>query len=80
MKQPSVKEKAFSCPHCGAFTTQYWYEAWADRIAKEPLVPFVFDEASYIEILNDPADRDEGIRPIESVFTRPNSAADGCSL
>ena len=27
---PSVKESAFSCPHCGALTTQYWFDLHAD--------------------------------------------------
>lgn len=25
---PSVNETAFNCPHCGAFTTQYWYHTF----------------------------------------------------
>ena len=29
---PSVSETAFSCPHCGAFTTQYWHTLYSDRI------------------------------------------------
>lgn len=26
---PSVHESAFDCPHCGAYTTQYWYKSAA---------------------------------------------------
>ena len=28
---PSVRETAFSCPHCDALTTQYWFSLWAQR-------------------------------------------------
>ena len=27
---PSIKDQAFECPHCGAYTTQYWYNVLAD--------------------------------------------------
>lgn len=37
---PSIRETAFSCPHCGAFTTQYWYDLYADRRDKEKGGPF----------------------------------------
>lgn len=29
---PSISEKAFECPHCGAYTTQYWYIAGAKSL------------------------------------------------
>ena len=36
--QPSIRETAFSCPHCSVFTTQFWYEVLVDRLRdKEPL-------------------------------------------
>jgi hypothetical protein len=36
---PSIKETAFSCPHCGAYTTQYWFELHAvQRPKEEPLI------------------------------------------
>lgn len=28
---PSINEKAFDCPHCGAFTTQFWYNVHCDK-------------------------------------------------
>lgn len=28
---PSSNEQAFECPHCGAYTTQYWYDVLSDR-------------------------------------------------
>ena len=27
-KPPSISETAFECPHCGVFTTQYWFNVW----------------------------------------------------
>lgn len=38
---PSIRETAFSCPHCGAYTTQYWYALFANRISEEQSLPFV---------------------------------------
>lgn len=39
--EPSVTETAFSCPHCGAFTTQYWFELRASQIAGKSQLPFI---------------------------------------
>lgn len=39
---PSIEETAFSCPHCGAFTTQHWYSLLAqanDRDSPLPNLP-----------------------------------------
>lgn len=30
---PSVTAKAFSCPHCGAYTSQFWYEVWLRELS-----------------------------------------------
>lgn len=27
---PSINEQAFDCPHCGAYTTQYWFDVLSD--------------------------------------------------
>jgi hypothetical protein len=32
---PQLTETAFDCPHCGAYTTQHWYELGASRINDE---------------------------------------------
>lgn len=37
---PSISSTAFSCPHCGAYTTQYWHELHAKRIDDEKKIPF----------------------------------------
>jgi hypothetical protein len=32
---PSIKETAFSCPHCGALAKQFWFSVHADRLDKD---------------------------------------------
>ena len=46
MKEPSVKETAFSCPHCGAYTTQYWYDGYVKFISSESGKPIILDKES----------------------------------
>ncbi len=41
---PSIKETAFDCPHCGAYTTQYWFYLHADIISGEIKTPTFPDE------------------------------------
>jgi hypothetical protein len=38
---PSINEQAFDCPHCGAYTTQYWFDVLSDRIENNapPSIP-----------------------------------------
>ena len=38
---PSIRETAFDCPHCGAYTTQTWYELRANTLsaARTPDIP-----------------------------------------
>ena len=40
---PSIKKTAFECPHCGAFTTQYWFNIHAEELKDdEPLPRFPY--------------------------------------
>ena len=41
---PSVSETAFSCPHCSALTTQYWYNLLAEVIEGDKPTPYVANE------------------------------------
>ncbi|WP_341632073.1 DUF4145 domain-containing protein [Sphingomonas agri] len=34
---PSIAETAFNCPHCGALTSQTWFNLHADRLDDKPL-------------------------------------------
>jgi len=38
---PSIKKTAFDCPHCGAFTTQYWFSIKAKQLDENyfPIIP-----------------------------------------
>lgn len=38
--QPSIRDSAFSCPYCSAFTTQFWYRLYADELKGDKPVPF----------------------------------------
>ena len=41
---PSVSETAFDCPHCGAYTTQYWFDVFADPREKNATPHFPDDQ------------------------------------
>ena len=38
--QPSIRETAFCCPHCSAFTSQYWFGLGANSLIGDP-IPFI---------------------------------------
>lgn len=40
---PSITETAFDCPHCGAYTTQYWFDVYANAREKNA-IPHIPDE------------------------------------
>ncbi len=52
MKEPSIKETAFDCPHCGAFTTQYWHNCFVQYIKGDEKVPFIPTEQQLDNVLN----------------------------
>jgi hypothetical protein len=37
----SIRETAFNCPHCGALTSQYWFDTYACRLGdgEKPFIP-----------------------------------------
>lgn len=41
---PSISETAFSCPHCGAYTTQYWCKVGGSSLSKNSTPIFPDDE------------------------------------
>lgn len=51
--EPSIKESAFSCPHCGALTTQHWNHLFAKRITNDNKLPLIDDESTLKRIEND---------------------------
>jgi len=42
---PSINKTAFDCPHCGAYTTQYWFEVFANSRDKNASPHFPNEES-----------------------------------
>ena len=57
---PSIAETAFDCPHCGAYTTQYWFDLYANSRQKNA-VPDIPKEESIKHILED-RETPEGVK------------------
>jgi len=51
MHEPSIKETAFDCPHCGAYTTQYWHDVYVKFIRTDPKVPLLPSD-DFEELIN----------------------------
>ena len=49
---PSISGTAFDCPHCGAYTTQYWFDVYANSREKNA-VPLFPDEQMRKRISSD---------------------------
>ena len=62
--EPSIRETAFSCPHCSAFTTQYWYKFRADPISGEQPTPSIPNEEFKKRFLSNRDMPDEAKRDI----------------
>lgn len=37
----SINETAFECPHCGAYTTQYWFKLYAQQLEEDKPLPLI---------------------------------------
>lgn len=40
-KQPRISETAFSCAHCGAYTTQHWHSIYSKELEHKSPTPFL---------------------------------------
>lgn len=58
---PATNETAFTCPHCGALTTQTWHRLYSERITDGDRIPFFPSTKRRAELLNDD-NLDEGNR------------------
>lgn len=70
---PSIKEKAFNCPHCRAFTTQFWFKVLVCPYSSEHALPAIpsaeeHARANYDDI-EDVETRDKMIDWIEQMLT-----------
>lgn len=57
--EPSIRETAFNCPHCGALTTQTWFQPYVQRVTSEDRVPSIPDATDFESIQVDPDLSDE---------------------
>lgn len=55
---PSIRETAFDCPHCGAFTTQYWFRIYAGQLQSENPLPG-FPAENFVEVVEQNGDLPE---------------------
>ncbi len=53
---PSINETAFDCPHCGAFTTQFWFDVYANPFAEDRRTLFLPDEKVKFLFITDSVD------------------------
>jgi len=72
---PSIDETAFNCPHCGALTTQYWFELFPAELESDRKTPFIPNEDNiHAVMLNQEIGEDdrrttvEWIREMEMAF------------
>lgn len=49
---PSIKEKAFDCPYCGAYTTQTWFKIRVESIHNESKIPYIANIEDLTEVIS----------------------------
>lgn len=52
---PAINKTAFSCPHCGAYTTQHWSKLYSDEYSEEHRTPNIPDQSLRERFQNDRA-------------------------
>jgi hypothetical protein len=50
---PSISETAFECPHCGAYTSQVWYDLYSESLQDNNSVPMFPKENAFNAVFND---------------------------
>jgi Domain of unknown function (DUF4145) len=66
---PSIQATAFDCPHCGAYTTQIWYDLYAKSRSNEDRTP-VLPTPQFLERIRTDKDipakiKEEGLKRFE---------------
>src|SRR5688500_6712193 len=51
---PAITETAFNCPHCGALTTQFWADVYAQPLKEDQRTPIQVVKGAYDQVLDDP--------------------------
>jgi hypothetical protein len=75
--EPSTKETAFSCPHCGALTTQHWSNLFAKRISSDNhRLPMIFDESEASEFEASSGIEDGEIKASMASYVRKMASGD----
>ncbi|MDQ8188527.1 DUF4145 domain-containing protein [Pelagicoccus sp. SDUM812002] len=67
---PRIDATAFDCPHCGAYTTQYWHDLYARSKDTDSPTPWIATEKRKLEILRDPDFPDDEKEGMEAYFDR----------
>lgn len=49
----AITETAFDCPHCGAYTTQTWFQLYSKRIDQKARIPYFPDDEWFTLVKND---------------------------
>lgn len=62
---PSIAETAFDCPHCGAFTTQYWLRLHADYLDEKNRTPYIPDKEMKQRVVESPLEEEKKAKIIE---------------
>ncbi|MEY4354506.1 MAG: hypothetical protein RLZZ609_2747 [Cyanobacteriota bacterium] len=65
---PSIQKTAFSCPHCGAYTSQTWARLFADFLSGEANTPFIPDDEALERMRGTPKIPPEAIYRLEEYF------------
>ena len=69
LNSPSISKTAFNCPHCGAFTTQYWFIVNCKNLDKNNVPSFPGEETKQ-EISNIKELTNEGKEKLLKLYER----------
>jgi hypothetical protein len=72
---PSIQETAFSCPHCGAYTSQSWARLFADFLSGEANTPLIPDDEALERMRATPQFPPEAMNELEEYFQQMKQGA-----